>query len=148
MAIPAFLSNGDLPLGVHTCTLAEVRQQLGSMNSQRTALMQRLERIHSIAAQTGFLRRFIVFGSFVTAKEVPRDVDIFMIMEDRFDAGGLTGEGLIAFDHLAADAYFGCSIFWVRRLAALGGEQATVEHWQVCRGGGKRGIIEIVEDRP
>jgi hypothetical protein len=29
----------------------------------------------------------------------------------------------------------------------LGGEQRMVEYWQAKRGGGQRGIIEIVEDR-
>jgi hypothetical protein len=28
----------------------------------------------------------------------------------------------------------------------LGGEQATIEFWQTRRGGGLRGIIEIVEN--
>jgi hypothetical protein len=110
--------------------------------------MQRLDRIYEIAFQTTFLRRFVVFGSFITDKSHPRDVDVFMIMEDGFDVKTLTGEGQIAFDQLAAEAYFGCSVFWIRRLAALGGEQATIEHWQICRGGGLRGILEIVEDRP
>jgi hypothetical protein len=34
-----------------------------------------------------------------------------------------------------------------RRLATLGGEQSMVEYWQAKRGGGRRGIIEIVEAR-
>ena len=37
--------------------------------------------------------------------------------------------------------------FLVRRLATLGGERSMVEYWQTKRGGGLRGIIEIVEDR-
>jgi hypothetical protein len=36
--------------------------------------------------------------------------------------------------------------FWMRRLAILSGEQSMVEYWQTKRGGGTRGIIEIVED--
>jgi hypothetical protein len=36
----------------------------------------------------------------------------------------------------------------VGRLAALAGEQATIEYWQVKRGGGRRGIVEIVEGTP
>jgi hypothetical protein len=66
-------------------------------------------------------------------------------MEDSFDAAAIEGESALLFDHAAADAHFGASIFWVRRLAAFGGEQAMVEYWQMKRGGGKRGIIEIVE---
>ena len=69
-------------------------------------------------------------------------------MEDTFDASPLTGEARLLFDHPAAQAYFGASVFWLRRLAALDGEQATVEYWQVKRGGGQRGIVEIISELP
>jgi len=72
------------------------------------------------------------------------DVDIFMLMEDTFDASQLAGETAILFDHLAAQNYSGASIFWVRRLAALGGEAATIEYWQIKRGGERRGIVEVL----
>jgi len=36
---------------------------------------------------SGHLARFIVFGSFVTAKPAPNDVDIFLLMEDSFATG-------------------------------------------------------------
>jgi hypothetical protein len=42
--------------------------------------------IYALARSTGQLARFIIFGSFVTAKREPNDVDIFMLMEDAFDA--------------------------------------------------------------
>jgi hypothetical protein len=90
----------------------------------------------------------VVFGSFVTAKPEPNDVDIFLIMEDSFDPALLTGEVRRLFDHLAAQAQFGASVFWFRRLACLEGEQAAVEYWQVKRGGGSRGIIEIIVENP
>ena len=90
--------------------------------------------------------RFVVYGSFVTDKAEPNDVDVFLVMDDTFDAGKLEGESALLFDHAAADTHFGASVFWVRRSTALGGEQAMVEYWQAKRGGGQRGIIEIVED--
>ena len=55
------------------------------------------------------------------------------------------GEAAAVFDHALAHDRLGASIFWVRVMAALGGEQAAVEYWQVTRGGGQRGIVEIVE---
>jgi len=73
----------------------------------------------------------------------PNDVDIFMIMEDNFDSGTLSGEAKILFDHLSCQSYFGASVFWVRRIAALGGEQAAIEDWQIKRDGNKRGIVEV-----
>jgi hypothetical protein len=44
----------------------------------------RLENIYAPAKASGHLARFIVFGSFVTAKPAPNDVDIFLLMSDGF----------------------------------------------------------------
>lgn len=72
-------------------------------------------------------------------------MDVFFIMEDSFDPATLPREAGSVFDHTSAQAQFGASVFWFRRLACMEGEQATVEYWQVKRGGGSRGIVEIVE---
>ncbi len=107
----------------------------------------RLDRVYRIARATGQLARFVVFGSFVTDKPEPNDVDVFLLMQDDFDASQLRGQAALLFDHAAAAAHFGSSVFWLRRSAALGGEQTTIEYWQATRGGGRRGIVEIVEER-
>jgi hypothetical protein len=82
----------------------------------------------------------------VTDKPQPNDVDVFLVMDDAFDGDTLTDEAALLFDHAAADAHFGASVFWVRRPTAFGGEQSMVEYWQAKRGGGQRGIVEIVEE--
>ncbi len=92
--------------------------------------------------------RFVVFGSFVTSKPEPNDVDIVILMNDNFDADTTAGETRLLFDHGAAQSHFGASIFWMRRFAALGGEQLALEHWQITRSQQLRGIVEIVEDGP
>ena len=73
-------------------------------------------------------------------------MDVFLLMEDGFDTGQLTGESRILFDHGAAQAHFGASVFWLRRVAALGGEEQTVAGWQTKRDGARPGIIEILEE--
>ena len=107
-------------------------------------MARRLERIYSLVRATGHLARFIIFGSFITAKPEPNDVDIFLLMDDDFDVSKVTGEAAILFDHLAAQNYEGASIFWVRRLGALGGEQTAIEDWQIKRDGTRRGIVEVM----
>jgi hypothetical protein len=67
-------------------------------------------------------------------------------MEDSFEVGKVAGEAAVFFDHMAAHNYVGASIFWLRRLAALEGETAAVEDWQLKRDGTQRGIVEIVEN--
>jgi hypothetical protein len=42
-------------------------------------------------------------------------------------------------------AHFGASVFWLRRLAALGGEEQAIAGWQMKRDGTRRGIIEIIK---
>jgi Family of unknown function (DUF6932) len=145
MPLPELTDSGELPLGVHRASLQETLERFGVGYAQRIAVGDRLQRVYQLAAATGYLARFVVFGSFVTDKPDPNDVDVLLIMGDSFDAGALQGESALLFDHAAADAHFGASVFWVRRPAAFGGEQVMLEYWQVKRGGGRRGIIEIVE---
>jgi hypothetical protein len=146
MPLPPLTHLGELPLGVHRAPLQEVIERFGSGSLQRGIVAGRLERVYRIAKATAQLARFVVFGSFVTDKPEPNDVDVFLLMQNDFDGSQLRGEATLLFDHAAAAANFGASVFWLRRLAALGGEQTTVEYWQVKRGGGQRGIVEIVEE--
>lgn len=148
MSVPPFTNSGDLPPGVHRATLREVLTRFGVDATRRKVMALRLERIYQLASATGQLARFVVFGSFVTDKLDPNHVDVFMLMKDTFEIGSLAGEAGLLFDHAAAQAHFGASVFWMRRLAALGGEQEAVEFWQTRRDGGMRGIVEIIPEMP
>lgn len=141
---PEFNDSGDLPVGIHLAALAEVLDHFGKGSLQRKQVAQRLKRIYSLANQTGKVARFIIFGSFVTTKISPNDVDIFLIMDDSFDVQEVKGEAAIIFNHMPAQNYEGVSIFWVRRMAAFGGEEAAVTFWQDKRNGEKRGIVEVI----
>ena len=143
---PEFDPNGDLPVGVHEATLTEVIQHFGSGTLQRQTVARRLERVYNLARGTSHLARFVVFGSFISNKLEPNDVDIFMLMEDSFDSGQLSGEEAIIFDNMAAQNSEGASVFWIRRMAAIGGEQAALEHWQIKRDRSRRGIVEVTSD--
>ena len=140
---PDFDSNGDLPVGIYPATLSEVLAHFGTSTLQRRMVAQRLARIYTLARNTGQLARFIIFGSFVTAKREPNDVDIFMLMEDTLEAEQVTGEAALIFDHLAAQHSEGASIFWIRRMAAIDGEDAALQYWQITREQTTRGIVEV-----
>src|SRR5580704_3060653 len=96
-------------------------------------LAARLRRIWRLASATEKVARFIVFGSFVSAKAEPNDVDIFLLMDDSFEVKLLSGETRLIFDHGAAQAHFGASIFWLRRISVLEGEDAVVDQWGIKR---------------
>ncbi len=144
MPLPEFNENGDLPVGVHCASIVDVIDRFGMGSARRKLVAKRLERIYQLASETGHLARFVVFGSFVTDKHEPNDVDVFMIMDDNFEMGSLVAEPRLLFaDHSTAQDHFGASVFWIRRLAAMGGEQAAIEDWQIKRDGTERGIVEI-----
>ena len=113
--LPPVGKDGDLPPGIYRTTLREMLGRFGKGSRQRIAAAQRLERIYRVTAGTGQLARFVVFGSFVSSKRQPADVDVFLLMENTFDMGQLTGEARVLFDHAAAEAHFeqacfGCAV--------------------------------------
>ena len=148
MPLPAFTNSGDLPPGVHRAKLREALERFGTGSPRRQVMALRLEGLYQLAMTTGHVARFVVFGSFVTDKAEPNDVDLFMLMSDAFDVGQVTGQARLLFDHAIAQSHFGASVFWLRRLAALGGEQKAIEDWQIKRDGSQRGIVEIVPETP
>ena len=128
--------------------MQEILNQFGQATTQRKLVGMRLERVCELTAATGHLKRFIVFGSFVTAKPEPNDVDVFLVMDDTFNLNQVTGEARLVFDHPAAQAHFGASIFWLRQLAALPSEEEAILGWQLKRDGTRRGIVEVTEAQP
>src|SRR6185369_12651550 len=141
---PEFNSEGDLPVGVYRASLSDVIEHFGAGTPQRRIVSRRLVRVFELASSTGHLSRFIVFGSFVTAKPSPNDVDIFILMEDSFEVSDVTGAASVVFRQATAQNWLGASIFWLRRFAAIGGEQVAIEDWQFKRDGTRRGIVEVV----
>lgn len=139
---------GDLPPGIHRASLSETLARFAEGTVRRQRLGRRLERICHLAQSTGAVGRFIVFGSFITAKLEPNHVDIFLLMEDSFDASTLHGETQLLFDHAIAQAHFGASVFWQRRLSVFGDEETALSDWGIKRDGGVRGIVEIVPEEP
>ena len=92
-----------------------------------------------IIAESGYIER--------TTKGVwERLVAANSNMENTIDIRQVTGEARIIFNHMASQNYEGASIFWLRRMAALDGEEAAIEHWQIKRDGKKRGIVEVLKD--
>ena len=135
-----------MPVGIHQATLGEVIEHFGVGTLQRQLVARRLERIYNLAKSSGHIARFIVFGSFVTAKASPNDVDVFILMDDEFDITKITSSAATIFHNRAAQNWLGASIFWIRRMAAVGGEDAVVEGRQIKRDGSRRGIVEVVSN--
>jgi len=74
MAIPGFREDGYLPVGLHKATEIEVAERFAKSSALRMKLMAQLSRWLDLGRKVG-VKRFLVDGSFVTAKSDPQDVD-------------------------------------------------------------------------
>jgi hypothetical protein len=145
MPLPAFNDRGDLPEGVYKASLDEVVARFGRGTPQRQLVTARLRRIYDLAQATGKLVRFVIFGSYVTAKLEPNDVDILLVLRDDFREQDYDPEVFPMFDHRRAQRELGASIFVIRP-AFLFGETVDdfIAHWQITRYMSRRGIVEVL----
>ncbi len=146
MPLPPLNATGDLPFGVHRCPVALVLERFGTGSVRRQNIGSRLQRVLTLLHGNDHVVRVLVFGSFVTAKVDPNDVDIFLVMDDAFDLSTVHGEARLLFEHGAAQSHFGASIFWVRRSTCYPTEDEMVAGWGSKRDGTHRGIVEIEKD--
>ncbi len=141
--LPEFTVEGDLPAGVHVANWEEFRSRFGAATSRRIWLFGRFHALLELAASTGKLRRAFVWGSFVTTKPVPKDLDILLIMEEDFEVEQIAAPAQAIFDSVRAKLVFESDVFWAR--ASIGGEvlQLWLETYQISRSFRKRGIVEL-----
>ena len=81
--IPAFRADGYLPEGLYRADEADVTFRFGSTTSRRRRLVLRLRRWLTLARQVG-VRRFLLDGSFITAKPGPDDIDAVVLLPEDF----------------------------------------------------------------
>lgn len=145
MPLPAFNNRGDLPEGVYTASLDEVVARFGRGTPQRQMVTTRFRRIYALAHATGKMERFVIFGSYVTAKLEPNDIDIILVVRDDFREQDYDPEVFPMFDHRRAQQELGASIFVIRP-AFLFGETVDdfIAPWQITRHMSRRGIVEVL----
>jgi hypothetical protein len=141
--LPEFTPEGDLPIGVHAADLQEFRSRFGASTPRRLWLFGRFQVLVELAASTGKLRRVFIWGSFVTAKLVPKDVDALLIMNEDFEVERVPIAARTAFDPIRSKLLFESDVFWAR--ASIGEEvlRLWLETYQTTRSFGKRGIVEL-----
>jgi hypothetical protein len=144
--LPAFTPTGDLPPGVYEANWQEFEAQFGRGSAKRIRAFATLQHLYELADRTGRLRRFLVFGSFVSNAAGPRDVDVdvVLIMDADFELEHASRESRTLFSHADAEARFGASVFWIREgMLDEGQMREFLETWQTKRDGTMRGIVEV-----
>jgi hypothetical protein len=142
--LPAATATGELPPGIHPAGWDEIEKRFGRGAEARMRAFGRLRLLYELAARTGCLARFLVFGSFVSDVLEPRDIDAALVMTENFRLEDTPRESRTLFSHPDAQARFGASVFWVRQgMLPEDGMGEFLATWQLKRDGTLRGILEV-----
>jgi hypothetical protein len=145
MSMPASLANGYLPLGVHRATVEEILARFGAATPRRQMLAARLQELLTLARATGKLCRTFLWGSFVTEKPFPGDLDVFLLMQTGFDQEftALPSEQRTIFEHGRARLLFEADVFWATEAIGENELTAWLSVYQLSRDMVERGIVEV-----
>jgi hypothetical protein len=108
--IPPFHDNNNLPPGRHACSLQEIRTRFAN-GEKRQRLFDQLCGLIERARDCGF-RQLVIFGSFVTAKAEPGDIDFFWVAQGGTDTSLLRQECRQLLDTMHIKNNFGFDAFW------------------------------------
>jgi hypothetical protein len=142
--LPPLTAEGVLPAGVHPASLDEIIAIFGSPNAVRRDIAWRLQNILRMAQETGHLRKAFIWGSFVTAKPEPADIDRMLVMSDAFRSEACIPSVRQVFDSEVAERGLGATVLWVREDVPVVLLNAFLEQWQIDRSGRRRGIVEVL----
>ena len=82
--IPDYNIDGNLPEGIYLFEEEEFINHFSSSSARRKWLGDRMRELLALIKSTGQLDRIFVWGSFVSAKESPNDLDILLLMKETF----------------------------------------------------------------
>ncbi len=77
--IPAFSPDGFLPFGLHGASLQEIEARFGG-NARREGQLGLLREVVEAALVYPSIKRVLVWGSFVSSKEEPNDLDYSLVV--------------------------------------------------------------------
>jgi len=141
--IPEFNVDGNLPEGIHSVSDEEFLDHFATQSVRRKWLGERLREVIALAKSTGKVERIFIWGSFVTAKESPNDVDILLVMSEDFQIETVPEECKHLFDCIRARVKFNADVFWSK--ASIGEDTLSLwlETYQLTRDFKRRGIVEV-----
>ena len=143
VVLPELTDTGELPPGVHLAGWQELQSRFGGSSPRRVWLSGRLRALVELAATNGKLSRVFIWGSYVTAKPSPKDIDLLLIMDEDFEVDALAAPAQAVFDSVRAKLLFESDVFWAR--ASIGQEMLDLwlDTYQTSRSFRKRGIVEL-----
>lgn len=85
MPMPELMQSGALPPGLHATPLAEIIERYGAGSEARERQARLLQLIVEAALYYPTIKRILVWGSFVTSKAEPGDLDYSIVVGGGYD---------------------------------------------------------------
>jgi predicted nucleotidyltransferase len=103
-----------------------------------------LRELFSLAESSGKLRRAFLWGSYVTAKESPNDLDLLLVMAEDFTLDGLRQDQRVVFDYPQSRIRFHADVFWTK--VSIGQEVLNLwlDTYPIDKSMNRRGIVEVI----
>src|SRR5262245_41263465 len=98
----------------------------------------------TLAKSTGQLARVFLWGSFVTSKEVPNDLDVLLVMDTGFVVEAVPAQAQVVFDHIQARLRFHADVFWTKASLDPQVLHLWLDTYQTGKDFTRRGIVEVV----
>ena len=138
-----FDADGNLPPGIHHTSVEELWVRFGNRGPQRAFVSECLRKIIDLATVLGKVERIIIFGSYVTKKPNPGDVDLLLIVPADFKIEDIPQEARVLFDHQRAERELNTHIFWLRNNVGQQIIDGFIHVYATSRNGKLRGVIEL-----
>lgn len=142
MSVPLDQAGRPSP-GIYQLREDELLAQFGTGSARREWLAERLRTLLAIARRSGLVRRIYVFGSFVTAKAAPNDLDVLLVMKAGLADEEIAGPIQELLDHERARLRFNADVFWVREDIGPEALAIMLDTYQIDRDKRRRGIVEV-----
>lgn len=124
-------------------SLDDLRIRFGTSTPRRQFLFRQLEIVIDGLRGTRSLKQVYLFGSFVSGKASPNDVDLLVVMKAGFSTTQLDRKVLELFQHDVCRIRYHADLFWVTEAVGNARIEDLLEVFSRDREGRAQSVIEV-----
>jgi predicted nucleotidyltransferase len=124
-------------------SLDDLRIRFGTSTPRRQFLFRQLEIVIDQLLITRSVKQIYLFGSFVSGKASPNDVDLLVVMNAGFSTTQLGGKVLELFQHDVCRIRYQADLFWVIEVVGNARIEDLLEVFSRDREGRAQSVIEV-----
>jgi predicted nucleotidyltransferase len=128
---------------VEIVTLDNIRVRFGTSTPRRQFLFRQLAIVVNHLLSTGSVNRIYLFGSFVSGKASPNDVDLLVVMNTGFSTTHLGGRSLEVFQHDVCRIRYHADVFWLTEAVGRDRIEDLLDVFSRDREGREQSIFEV-----